>query len=136
MTRELYEQYLSQVEQLAPPPSTPPLTTLFIEDSDDEEWAATFGKKHTSIEHDLIQMRKLQESELERFMNDALDTSMTTTENGEIVKRPMEPLRWWRGRGEHLYPTLAGMAYDLIAMLAMSSECERAFSSAKRLIAE
>jgi hypothetical protein len=28
------------------------------------------------------------------------------------------------------------MAYDLFAMPAMSSECERAFSSAKRLIAE
>jgi hypothetical protein len=28
------------------------------------------------------------------------------------------------------------MAYDLFAMPAVSSECERAFSSAKRLIAE
>jgi hypothetical protein len=28
------------------------------------------------------------------------------------------------------------MAYDLFAMLAMSSECERAFSIAKQLISE
>jgi hypothetical protein len=28
------------------------------------------------------------------------------------------------------------MAYDLFAMPAMSNECERAFSNAKRLIAE
>jgi hypothetical protein len=137
MTRELYEQYLSRLKQPAPPPSSPPATSLFMdEDSDDEEWAALFGNKHTTVEHDLIQLRKSQESELERFMNDALDMSITTTENGEIVKRPMEPLRWWRERGEYLYPTLAGMAYDLFAMPAMSSECERAFSSAKRLIAE
>lgn len=52
------------------------------------------------------------------------------------MKLQMEPLRWWRERGEHLYPTLAVMAYDLFAMPAMSSECERAFSSAKRLISE
>ena len=69
-------------------------------------------------------------------MTDTLDTSYTTTENGEIVTKDLEPLRWWRERGEHAYSTLAGMAYDLFAMPAMSAECERRFSSAKLLISE
>ena len=56
--------------------------------------------------------------------------------DGKIVKLDMTPLQWWRERGEQLYPTLAVMAYDLFAMPAMSSECERAFSMAKQLISE
>jgi hypothetical protein len=39
-------------------------------------------------------MRKLQESELERFMTDTLDTTVTITENGKIATQNMEPLRW------------------------------------------
>jgi hypothetical protein len=69
-------------------------------------------------------------------MTDILDTSITITENSRIVTKDMEPLRWWRKRGENLYPTLAIIAYDLFVMPAMSSECERAFSSAKKLINE
>jgi hypothetical protein len=139
MTRELYEQYLARVEPpaLAPPAATIVVSTLFMDsDSEDEAWAATYGNRTTSIEKGRIQTRKLQASELERFMTDILDTSITTTENGRIVTKDMEPLRWWRERGENLYPTLAVMAYDLFAMPAMSSECERAFSSAKKLINE
>lgn len=141
MTRELYEDYLARVESEPPAPASliPASTTLFIGPDDEEDplWAATFGNKTTSPEQERIQARKLQETELERFMNDTLDLTTTTTDAaGRIVKQPMEPLRWWHERGEHLYPTLAIMAYDLFAMPAMSSECERAFSSAKRLIAE
>jgi hypothetical protein len=70
-------------------------------------------------------------------MDDDLNTIITTTDGvGNIIKKQMEPLRWWRERGERLYPTLAVIAYDLFAMPAISSECERAFSNAKRLIAE
>jgi hypothetical protein len=47
-----------------------------------------------------------------------------------------ELLRWWRKRGEHLYPILASMAYDLFSIPAMSAECERAFSTAKKLITD
>jgi hypothetical protein len=137
MTRELYEDYLARVEPPAPTSSAPATTFISPEPEDDPLWAATYGKRTTSPEQERIQMRKLQESELERFMNDDLNTTTTTTDaTGKIVKLPMEPLRWWRERGEHLYPTLAVMAYDLFAMPAMSSECERAFSNAKRLIAE
>jgi hypothetical protein len=63
-------------------------------DSEDEAWAATYGKRTTSLEKGRIQRRKLQASELERFMTDTLDTSYTTTENGEIVTKDLEPLCW------------------------------------------
>jgi hypothetical protein len=70
-------------------------------------------------------------------MNDTLDTKSTTTDTAaNILKQTMDPLRWWRERGEHAYPTLTGIAYDLFAMPAMGAECERAFSSAKLLISE
>jgi hypothetical protein len=71
-------------------------------------------------------------------MSDSLDTITKTVVNGKILTNTMadEPLRWWRERGEHLYPTLASMAYDLFSIPGMSSECERAFSSGKRMITD
>jgi hypothetical protein len=134
MTRELYEQYLAHMELLAPAA----FTLLISSDSfnEDEEWAATFGN-NASVEHDNIQRRRLQETELERFMNNILDTkSITTNAAGNILKQTMDLLRWRRERSEDAYPTLAGMAYDLFAMPAMNAECDRAFSSAKLLISE
>jgi hypothetical protein len=79
----------------------------------------------------------MQETELERYMSDTLDLTATTLDAaGKIIHEEIEPLRWWRERSEQLYPTLAIMAYDLFAMPAMSSECERAFSNAKRLVTD
>jgi hypothetical protein len=123
------------------PPPDEASTTLFVgsdRDDDDEEWTATFGDQTASIEYDRLQQSQLKKTELDRFMNDSLDTSITTTMNYQIVKHSLinKPLRWRRERGEHLYPTLAGMAYYLFAIPAMSSECERAFSSTKRLITD
>lgn len=37
------------------------------------------------------------------------------------------PLQWWRDQ-QNTYPNLAQMAFDLFAISAMSSECERSFS--------
>ncbi|KAM0689944.1 hypothetical protein Q7P36_008710 [Cladosporium allicinum] len=79
----------------------------------------------------------MQETELERYISDTLDLTATTLDAaGKIIHEEIEPLRWWRERGEQLYPTLAIMAYDLFAMPAISSECERAFSNAKRLVTD
>lgn len=107
-------------------------------DAGDEEWTATFGDQTATVEYDRLQQRHLQETELDRFMKDSLATSITTIKNGQIDQRSLidKPLRWWRERGEHLCPTLAVMAYDLFAIPAMSSECERAFSSTKGLITD
>jgi hypothetical protein len=48
-----------------------------------------------------------------------------------IEKPPVDRIglmEYWRSR-EHLWPQLALMAYDFLAIPAMSSECERVFSS-------
>ena len=139
MTHELYREYLARVEP--PPPrasTTPTPTSLFVsKDEDDPLWAATFGKRTTNSEQERKHTRKMQETELERYMSDTLDlTTITLDAVGKIIHEEMEPLQWWRERGEQLYPTLTVMAYDLFAMPAMSSECERAFSNAKRLVTD
>ena len=70
--------------------------------------------------------------------DDSLNTFITVIKDGKPSKQTLvnEPLRWWRERGELLYPTLASMAYDLFSIPAMSAECERAFSLAKKLITD
>jgi hypothetical protein len=134
-THSLYRDYLSRL-----PPPEPPAESLFISsdvDDEDEDWRATFGggdDGESSKEH-IIQQRQ---SELDRFMNDALDVSLKRLVDGKTIATNMkdEPLRWWRERGQHLYPTLATMAFDLFAIPGMSSECERAFSAAIRLLTD
>ena len=79
----------------------------------------------------------MQETELERYISDTLDlTAITLDAAGKIIHEEIEPLRLWREHSEQLYPTLAIIAYDLFAMPAISSECERAFSNAKRLVTD
>jgi hypothetical protein len=90
------------------------------------------------IKHSAEQQHRLRQAELERFMNDSLDLLTKTVVNGRIVHSIMKetPLRWWRERGKHLYPTLATMAYNLFSIPSISSECERAFSASKRMITD
>jgi hypothetical protein len=109
------------------------------DESEDEDWAIAFGEQTTDIERRTNTLQRRQESELNRFMDDELDVYyIEHLADGKLVTRSYvdQPLRWWRERGESLYPTLAIMAYDLFAMPGMSSECERSFSSAKRLITD
>jgi hypothetical protein len=97
------------------------------------------GDQTANIEHDRWHQRQLQESELNRFMaDDSLNTFVTIMKDGKPYKQTLvnEPLRWWRERGEHLYPILASMAYDLFSIPATSAECERAFITAKKLITD
>lgn len=131
-TRSLYDDYLTRL----PPIELEPLFISSDLDDEDEDWRAIFGGAD-STEHTVEQKHRLRQGELDRFMIDSLDLSTTTLVNGRVVSGTMkdEPLRWWRERGEHLYPTLATMAYDLFAIPGMSAECERAFSAAGRMIA-
>jgi hypothetical protein len=71
-------------------------------------------------------------------MNDALDIIITRVVHGKRVTMNMkdEPLWWWRERGQHLYPILAAVAFDLFSIPGMSSECERSFSDAGNLITD
>jgi hypothetical protein len=109
----------------------------YICQTQDCSYSSTHIYQHdgeSSKEH-IIQQRQ---SELDRFMNDALDVSLKRVVDGKIIATNMkdEPLRWWRERGQHLYPTLVTMAFDLFAIPGMSSECERAFSAAIRLLTD
>lgn len=74
--------------------------TLFIGsddlDDNDKEWVATFREQTASVEHDRYQQRKLQESELDRFVNDnTLNTLVTVMKDGKPFKQTLvnEPLR-------------------------------------------
>lgn len=92
MTRELYEQYLAHVQ--LPAPTTSTLLTNSDSFGEDKEWAAGF-QDNASIGNDNIQRRRLQETELERFMNDTLDMKSTTTDAaGNILKQTIDPLCW------------------------------------------
>jgi hypothetical protein len=140
-TRELFQGYLDRLPESESAPDE--VFTLFIGsddlDDDDKAWAANMGDQTANIEHDRQHQRKLQESELDRFMaDDSLNTFITVIKDGKPSKQTLvnEPLRWWRERGELLYPTLASMAYDLFSIPAKSAECERAFSLAKKLITD
>jgi hAT family C-terminal dimerisation region len=53
-----------------------------------------------------------------------------TTQEGRTATRPVNVFHWWRDNGKHL-PAVQQMAYDLLAIPAMSSEVERAFSGAR-----
>ncbi|TKA70467.1 hypothetical protein B0A49_11647 [Cryomyces minteri] len=46
-----------------------------------------------------------------------------------------DPLQWWRNKENHeQYPVLRHLAWDLLAVPAMSAECERVFSEAGHVL--
>ena len=49
---------------------------------------------------------------------------------GEPVRLIEKPLQWWLGDQER-FPGLSKMAFDLLTIPPMSTECERIFSLAK-----
>ena len=51
--------------------------------------------------------------------------------NGSPADTPI--LDWWRAN-ENTYPVLSSMAFDILAVPAISAECERMFSAANRSI--
>jgi hypothetical protein len=133
---DLFSEYVDRArnDSFSSPATTPP-----ISHEQDEDWLATF-KDHTIGDDENYQRRKRrkQESELERFMEDELDTKYAALADGKRVVRSYfnQPLAWWKDRGEALYPTLATMAYDLFSIPGRSSECERAFSAGKKMITD
>ena len=64
--------------------------------------------------------------ELERFLSAELD----------LDGYESEPLRWWQERSKKAYPTLAGLAFTVFSIPVMSSECERAFSRAGKIVTD
>jgi hypothetical protein len=86
-TRELFEEYLEKLPESAPDePDTEFIGSDGLYD-DDKVWAVHMGDPTTSIEHDRRQQRKLQESELDRFIADnTLNTFVTVIKNGKPYK--------------------------------------------------
>ena len=66
-------------------------------------------------------------TELQRYYDDGLEPHNTVP----------DPRVWWQDpRRQRDYPTLCRMAIDLFSAPAMSSECERVFSQAKKLVTD
>jgi hypothetical protein len=140
-TRRLFDEYLAHA--VAETELSPEQVPLFISnntqsDSDDKDWAIAFGERSVKTKERTTTLRRRQGTELNRFIDDDLDTDCTEFSQGKalIMSYADQPLCWWRERGEAIYPTLASMAYDLRAIPGMSSECERSFSAAKKMITE
>jgi hypothetical protein len=138
-TRRLFKQYLNRAHSFECEGLSPtPLRTLIVDDKsedEDEDWTNAFGD-YTAVTERSRLARQRQESELDRFMNDHLDTHYRDWIDGKAIDVSYngEPLRWWRERGQGSYPLLATIVFDLLTMPGMSAECERVFSSAKRMI--
>lgn len=128
--RRLFNEYIERQRDLeaASPPQA------LSDDDADKHWAIAFGDYTVVTSKD----KRRHNTELQRFIDDELDTHYLTRINGKAVMCSYlnEPLKWWRDKGQTAYPTLATMAFDLFAMPGMSSECERAFSAAKHMITD
>jgi hypothetical protein len=102
---------------------------------EDKIWTNAFGDYTATAEHSRLAQQR-EESKLDRLINDHLDTHYKHWIDGKAVdvSYDSEPLRWWYERGQGSYLLLATIAFDLFVMPGMSAECERVFSSAKRMI--
>lgn len=78
-------------------------------------------------------------NDFERFNKRRAVAVVGANELDKYLNAPTEdvadPLQWWRLH-RHTYPVLSQMAFDLLAVPAMSSECERAFSKAGHVLNE
>ena len=100
-------------------------------DSDQEDIPAAneysaFGKRSLASTRSKSRKRGRVLSELDKFQ------TRTVFDEDLDVK---DPLEWWHRRGKE-YPILYKMAVDLFSIPGMSSECERIFSSAKKVITD
>ncbi|ERF76287.1 hypothetical protein EPUS_04144 [Endocarpon pusillum Z07020] len=65
--------------------------------------------------------------------NEATDEYKAYCQLPALKSTPKDLIAWWREQ-EASFPLLATLAYTILAIPAMSAECERVFSSAKLLI--
>lgn len=135
--QSLFDEYLAKHRPTSPTPALAPARAAVLPAPVDA-YKRFLSSTLRSRQDNLNRRLNKHDLELQRFMDDELDTSLITYVNGVSVEGDYfdEPLRWWRERGESSYPILAAMAYDLFSLLGMSSECERSFSAAKRMITD
>jgi hypothetical protein len=81
----------------------------------------------TQLEHNSSFQNWMADLEMQMDTNvtDELDNYLSLPRDPAISN----PLQWWKEH-EQTFPNLSKLAYDLLAVPAMSSECERAFSRA------
>jgi hypothetical protein len=95
-------------------------------DSSDDEFEASLVVDEVYATSLKSRKRIKITSELERYYEAGLKPKGTVP----------DPLSWWQEKGHHEYPTMAKMAIDLFSIPAMSSECERVFSQAKKMVTD
>jgi hypothetical protein len=91
-----------------------------------------FLQTQTPVKHltflDTFLHRKPMGTELSEFEHYLLQTPVMCESSSDF-----SPIQWWwEHRGE--YPTLYQDTLDTLAIPAMSAECERVFSSAKKML--
>ena len=93
-------------------------------------------KENTPVPVDITTSK--EKSPFDQFL-DFQPQSRLADELDRYLSLPCEvvfdPLLWWRSHQEG-YPTLSRLAFDLLSVPAMSTECERAFSKAGGVVTE
>ena len=84
------------------------------------------------LEHDYLQEMLDQIAPVEAPIRSSTRRDQLVQYLEEPPTQGLSPLQYWRER-ESRWPQLAAMAFDFLAIPAMSSECERVFSSCAKL---
>jgi hypothetical protein len=128
--KSIWKDYLNELPPPPPSPLKPQLVRQgrsYVDDEDeDEDWRNCFGDYVAADSANAAREHAAQKE---------IDTFLSTVPQLQ-QKHINKPLLWWKDVGEQLYPTLAGLAYNLFSIPGMSSECERAFSQAKRMVTD
>lgn len=133
-----YTEFLSTLrksENCSTGSHSEPTTDTSIKETDDiyaqfDNFFNTVRRNATISAERCKKKRKREDSELDRFLELSLEDLNVT----DLYKN--QPIAWWRDFGQRMFPTLAKLAFKLLAIPGMSAECERAFSQAKRMITD
>lgn len=133
-----YTEFLSTLrksENCSTGSHSEPITDTSIKETDDiyaqfDNFFNTVRRNATISAERCKKKRKREDSELDRFLELSLEDLNVT----DLYKN--QPIAWWRDFGQRMFPTLAKLAFKLLAIPGMSAECERAFSQAKRMITD
>lgn len=112
-----------------------PPTDTSIKETDDihaqlDNFFNTLRRNATISAERCKKKRKREDFELDRFLELSLEDLHVT----DLYKN--HPIAWWKDFGQRMFPTLAELAFKVLAIPGMSAECERAFSQAKRMVTD
>lgn len=122
--RGLYQKYADDAAAASREAGEP---TEIVEAEQEEEEVATEFKDFRRISKKFKPKKRARiKDEYDSYIEEFPD------EKDQLINSPLE---WWNANGWR-YPILQKMAYDLFSIPGMSSECERVFSQAKKLITD